>query len=82
MRVGTLTVRCSGSNGELVTFRRKSKIIPVYTMKLTAKGRLFPPTLDGSEITLVMSTGGVDLRFVVDSCKLFGSQSVRCIPPL
>lgn len=78
LRFSSRTLRCSGTAGTVVTFRRRGKTSGFYTVKLTAKNLALPATLDGSEITVVMSTGGKDLWFLAANCKVYGTSATRC----
>jgi len=73
---------CIGS-GAVAKFKQKKKTVPnILTVKMTMKGRTFPPPLTAAQIAVTISVGGLDRRDQVGNCKVgrLGSKTTCRTP--
>ena len=72
---------CTGS-GAVAKFKQKRKSPNILTVKMTLKGRTFPPPLTLAPIAVTISVGGLDRRDQVGNCKVgrIGSTA-KCRTP-
>ena len=68
-------IGCAGTNGESVSFWRK-RATNLFTVKLRAQGKTFPPPLSTAGLTVTLSLGGIDAR---DQAQCRGrNKAVTC----
>jgi hypothetical protein len=73
---------CIGSSA-VAKFKQKKRTIPnILNVKMTMKGRTFPPPLTSAQIAVTLSVGGLDRRDQVGNCRVgrLGSKSTCRIP--
>jgi hypothetical protein len=63
--------RCIGSGPAIATFGQIRRRSPnLLTVRMTLKGRTFPPPLTDAPVAVTLSLGGLDRRDEIASCKL------------
>ena len=74
---------CIGSGPAMATFRQKRSASPnLLTVKMTLKGRTFPPPLSSAQVAVTLSIDGRDRRDHVDSCRVGrASRTANCRAP-
>ena len=60
---------CTGS-GAVAKFKQKRAIPTILNVKMTLKGRTFPPPLTSAQVAVTISVGGLDRRDQVGNCKI------------
>lgn len=74
---------CLGSGPAVATFAKKNRKTPnLLTVKVTMKGRTFPPPLSSGEVAVTLSLGARDRRDWIGSCTIRGlSSTAQCRVP-
>jgi hypothetical protein len=71
-------ITCAGTRGETARFTKQRKA-NVFNVNISATGRTFSPPLTSSGVQVVLSTGALDRRDAIPSCKVPRSgKSATC----
>ena len=74
---------CIASGPAMVTFKHKRSASPnLLTVKMTLKGRTFPPPLSSAQVAVTLSLDGRDRRDQIGSCNVGrASRTANCRAP-